>query len=369
MKVLYIGHYKESSGWGKAARDYILAMDSVGIDVVPRAFKLNESKPEVPARILELEQKSVEGCTHCIQHVLPHHLDFNGRFKKNIALCVYESFCDELSSWSAKINTMDELWTSSQFSEGTFTTSNVTVPIKIVPHTFDMSVYNKTYEKMTNPELDGNFIFYTIADLNKRKDLFSLIQAFHLAFSPNEPVRLLIKTSKHGMSPENTAKVVMDECAKIKQSMKLYRRIEDYSSEIIVTHDLSNEDIMKIHATCDCFVTTSHGEAWCIPLFDAMAMGKMAVYPENVFDFARVETGTMKFEVPTYITPVFGMTDSFFELGSSRENWNQIDIVSLVKNLRDAYESRDIVCDKTSDIQSLYNYDTIGNKIKGLLNE
>ena len=34
MKVLYLGHYKEGTGWSQAAIDYILAMDSVGIDVV-----------------------------------------------------------------------------------------------------------------------------------------------------------------------------------------------------------------------------------------------------------------------------------------------------------------------------------------------
>lgn len=369
MKVLMIGHYKEFGGWGKACRDYILAMDSVGIDVVPRAFKLNDSKPKIPARILELEEKSIEGCTHCIQHLLPHHLDFNGRFKKNIALCVYESFSDKLSGWSSKINTMDELWTSSRHSESAFLSNDVNIPIKRVPHTFDTSIYSQQYEKMSNPELDGNFIFYTIADLNKRKDLFSLIQAFHLAFSPNEPVRLLIKTSKHGMSPEETANIVMDECSKIKQSMKLYRRIEDYSSEIIVTHELSEEDIMKIHATCDCFVTTSHGEAWCIPLFDAMSMGKMAIYPEGMFEFTHAKTGALKFEIPTSPIPVFGLNDSFFELGSSREVWEQSDVLDLVKFMREAYEGRDIKCNAASNIQKLYSYKTIGNKIKGLLNE
>ena len=55
MKVLYIGCYREGTGWGQAAIDYILAMDSVGIDVVPRAVKLNNNQPELPQRILELE--------------------------------------------------------------------------------------------------------------------------------------------------------------------------------------------------------------------------------------------------------------------------------------------------------------------------
>ena len=86
MKVLYIGCYRDGTGWAQAAVDYILSMDAAGIDVVPRPVKLNERKPELPQRILELEKKSDKNCDVCVQHVLPHMLDYNGRFKKNIIL-------------------------------------------------------------------------------------------------------------------------------------------------------------------------------------------------------------------------------------------------------------------------------------------
>ena len=38
MKVLYIGHYRDGTGWGNAALNNILSLDAVGIDVVPRAI-------------------------------------------------------------------------------------------------------------------------------------------------------------------------------------------------------------------------------------------------------------------------------------------------------------------------------------------
>ena len=89
MRVLYIGCYRDGTGWGQAAIDYILAMDSVGIDVVPRAVKLNSNIAELPDRILELENKSSRGCNVCIQHVLPHMMDYNGKFEKNISNIFY----------------------------------------------------------------------------------------------------------------------------------------------------------------------------------------------------------------------------------------------------------------------------------------
>ena len=57
MKILYVSHHKEGTGWGQAAIDYIMAMDAAGLDVVPRAVKINRRSPNIPKRILQLEQK------------------------------------------------------------------------------------------------------------------------------------------------------------------------------------------------------------------------------------------------------------------------------------------------------------------------
>jgi hypothetical protein len=53
MNILYIGHYKESSGWSQAAIDYILALDAAGENVVCRNITLtNDSVENLPSRIL-----------------------------------------------------------------------------------------------------------------------------------------------------------------------------------------------------------------------------------------------------------------------------------------------------------------------------
>ena len=44
MKVLYVGCYRDGTGWGQAAIDYILSMGAAGINVVPRPIKLNQRK-------------------------------------------------------------------------------------------------------------------------------------------------------------------------------------------------------------------------------------------------------------------------------------------------------------------------------------
>jgi len=39
MKILYIGNYRDGTGYGQAAEDYILSLDSVGANVVCRPLK------------------------------------------------------------------------------------------------------------------------------------------------------------------------------------------------------------------------------------------------------------------------------------------------------------------------------------------
>ena len=38
MKVLYIGNYKDGTGWANACLNNILALDGAGVDVAPRAI-------------------------------------------------------------------------------------------------------------------------------------------------------------------------------------------------------------------------------------------------------------------------------------------------------------------------------------------
>ncbi len=364
MKVLVLGHYKDGTGWSNACINQILALDSAGVDVVPRAIKLNTSTISVPERILELESKSTEGSEICIQHLLPHHMEYNGRFKKNIAYCYYEMFDNKSSNWNVKLSCMDEVWTCSEYSRQCLSSMGVTSPILNVPLSFDMSKYEKTYQRIDHPEFAGNVLYYTICDLNKRKDLYSTILGFNLAFTPNMPVRLVIKSSKHGMSEQECGKIIVDECNKIKHGMKLYRRAEDYMPEVIIPDFISDDEVMQIHNTCDIYVTTSHGEGWCIPMFEAQAMGNLSIYPKAeempMMDFAD------GYGFDTNESTVWNMNDTFFEISSSREFWRQTNIRSYVSALQQSYHDFSERGLRGANSLSMYSNEVVGKKMKEL---
>lgn len=367
MKILYIGHFKNGdSGWSRAATDYLLAMDSVGLDVVPRTIQLSDATPNLPKRFLELEEKSSEGCDVVIQHVLPHHLKYDGRFKKNIALCVYESGGTWLNNWASKINTMDELWVPSEFTAKCFRQGGVTIPIIIVPHTFSFPISNQT-EKLDIPGLNGDYIFYTICDLNVRKNLPAIIQAFHREFTINEPVSLVIKCGKHGLPPNKVLEVIGNDCAQIKQHMKLYTNNDLYKKECVISVNLSREDLLKLHNTCHCYVNASHGEAWAIPMFEAMALGKQIICPDNMYEYINKDVA---YTFPTYDGINLRCNDTFREVGSSREIWKNCSPLDIGNRMRYAYEdyyklnSSAVLREKHAEN---YSYKNIGELIKGLL--
>ena len=109
MKILYIGNYKDGTGWANACINNILALDSVGVEVVPRAITFNDGSHNCPERILELEENSEAGCDICIQHTLPHLYSYNSKFK-NIGFLATETSNFIESSWQHHANLMDEIW-------------------------------------------------------------------------------------------------------------------------------------------------------------------------------------------------------------------------------------------------------------------
>ena len=370
MKVLYLGHYRDCSGWGQAAIDYILSLDKVDVDVVCRPVKLNQSTGEIPKRVEELEAKDTVGVTHVIQHVLPHHMDYNHRVH-NIALYATETSHFRHSGWPRKINQLDEAWVINNRQVKASKDSGVTIPISVVPHACDTAKFAVEREPLDIPQAQGNFLFYFIGDLTKRKNLPALITAFHTEFSINEPVSLLIKTNKYGLAPQECAEQVSELCTQIKTGLKMYRDIHTYKREIILTGYIPEEELMRLHVACDCFVMPSYGEAWCIPAFDAMGFGNTPICTDvgGMSDFLSSFVGDLL--VGGSLEVVCGMNDTFPKLCTGREYWHAIDVVDLRYKMRCMYENGDKEGLKyhLAEHSLEYSYENVGTTMLEKLNE
>lgn len=379
MKVLYIGHYREGTGWSEVTINQILALDSVGVNVVCRPIKLNNNQPEIPERLIELENKPLNDCDIVIQHVLPHYMEYNGRFKKNIAYFEYETLDIRHTGWFPKLTLMDEIWVPCEQQWATCFINNelqAKGKINVVHHPVNLEKYhlrwNDKFKTDPLPIKDNpdQFMFYYIGEYSRRKNLSSLLRAYYGTFTQYDNVGLVIKANKPGLKPEQVKDLIYREIDTVKKQMKLYPgNSQMWPTEIVVTDFVSENDICRLHETANCFVMPSFGESFCAPAMDAFCFtndvlgtkgtGMDEYLPEEML----IESDT---------EPCFGMTETFGDLCTSADRWRRVNILDMgykmkkcQQNPQDFYHR--ITPEFRTDKMNEFSYLTVGNKMKELL--
>lgn len=368
MKVLYIGNYKDGTGWANACINNILALDAVGIDVVPRAITFNDSTTDCPERILELEQNSEAGCDICIQHTLPHLYSYNSKFK-NIGFIETETSNFIQSSWQHHANLMDEIWVPANSCKRSCVASGVKVPINVVPHCLDISRYNSTkYSSQVgenaSPKIDTlikTFNFAFVGEFTERKNIQALIKAFHMEFEPEEPVNLYVKTSGQNID------YIQNYFDQVKQGLKLRK---NYKKEVLICGHLSKDDYISVLCQCHSFVMPSRAEGFCIPALEAMSVGMPVIYTKGT----AMDDFCLGSPVNSLEVPCFGAVSTMDYLYTANEKWNEIDIESLMFAMRESFmkwktglaeeESRAAL-----DRAKNFSHKKIGLQLKEMLND
>lgn len=381
MKILYIGHYRENSGWGQAARDYIKALEAAiseynesEIEKTVPDFICLVCRPVILAgghpatEFKKYEDNTTQDVDYCIQHILPHHMVPTDKFKKNVGLFVTETdVCFE--AWDARLRLMDELWVPNKEMEVWFTTFNHLGPqVKVVNHATDKDKFKKDYPKLQVSELDCTYKFYFIGEFTRRKNIAAMLEAFHTEFNPNEPVSLIIKTSVPGKDAKEAQQIVQSYISKVKKSLNLYPRESDYHRELVITDRLSDEQIYGLHKYGDCCVAPSFGEAWDIPAFDAMGFGKHPICSKvgGHNEYINQKDSFSGMLIPTHTDIVTAVESPIPGLFTGRETWQAIDKIELKKAMRYYYNVQN-----KPEIQDVgkYSYMSIGRQMLKALQE
>jgi glycosyltransferase involved in cell wall biosynthesis len=370
MKVLYLGHYKEGTGWANAAINNILALNKQDIDLVTRNVRLTK-ETNVPEEILELEKKDLQNVDVCIQHVLPHHLVASTKFKKNIAYTYNET--DTLkfaSNWIPCLQMMDEVWVPCDTSSSYLKNDGVN-NVKVVPCTFNTNDYISKDEVFADGLVRDNFKFYYIGDINDRKNIDNIIRCFHVAFSPSDPVDLILKVNSPAGEIQ-TQDIINTKSESVKKSLRLYSDISKYKNEFIISRNLSRQEILNLHQICDCYIAPSHGEAWNIPAFEAMAFGNTPICsneggPKDFIDKENKNTGTLV----TGIQKICNHQNTAFPfIGTGREMWFEPDDKEIMDAMKFYFENRNTT-NKTEGMKraEMFSYENVGKKMLEYLNE
>ena len=243
---------------------------------------------------------------------------------KNIGFLDTESSHFRDTGWQDYINIMDELWVPCSQNKKSAEASGVTKPIRVIPHSLNISEYQTIPEGNQIQELQNTFNFVFVGEFIERKNLQALLKAFHMEFELHEPANLMIKTS--GVSLD----AAQGFCEHVKKGLKLRQA---YKSEIVVCGKLDNQDYLSVFNQCHSFVMPSRGEAFCIPALEAMAIGIPVIYTKN--------TGMDSFcfgdSVSSTSVPCFGAVQSLPNLDTARSDWAEINIRELWATMRAGY--------------------------------
>lgn len=340
MKVLFIAPYRESTGWGEASRRILLEVLEQIPTSVSRCIKLGTNSVTLPNEIIEAEQNTLDGVTHVIQCCLPHHMEYFPGVV-NVGMPFIDSYSLSQPFWIEKLKTMDKLWCFQPLLEFEFNHELVSVPNKKI--NFDIP------EIKLGP--DGIYRFYFIGEFNRRKNIAGLIETYLATFYADEPVELVLKLNKHGISTQQLAIEVNKLIDTIKHNLRLnyYPRIQT------VTEYLSEPQLFALHKACDCFVTMSFAEAWCLPAQDAVMMGKPVIGSQhNSFSES---WGAQYYSYANYPT---GIHDTFPGLMNARDKWFEIPNLQFGQHMRKVFMGETVI--ETAEI-------TYSNDYKALLNE
>jgi len=277
MKILYIGPFRDGTGYAVAARNTILAMDKVGIEVYPRHLKLAAQIVEPESRIQELmKQKHGGNFDVVIQHALPPLFTYI-QGVKNIGYFYAETTHFRPSGWQYHLNLMDEIWVSCPENKLACEKSGVTVPVKVVPIPANTEIYQKDYGKFSF--IGNRFAFYVIGDFSNRKNILNLARAYFEEFTRYDNVVLIIKAYVEGKSQIESQQIMQNSINGLKHSLRKHT-VDIYPPVVIINEYMSDEKIYRIHQSCDCFVSLERGAAWNIPAMDAMGFGNMVIANE-----------------------------------------------------------------------------------------
>lgn len=159
----------------------------------------------------------------------------------------------------------------------------------VIPHPFDEEdpILKLRRRKPTTARR-----FYSIGRWEPRKGYAELIAAFVSAFQATDDVTLTIKYTATNWpdypSPEAAVLRALDLPAAAKHGWTLGA----FKSKVnLIEGRLPRAAIQKLHYQSNIYVCSSHGEAWCLPAFEAWLAGNRLVYvPDGgVRDFAPPE--------------------------------------------------------------------------------
>lgn len=264
----------DGSGYAEAARNYIAALSSAGVDVSAKSISFDGFRSDYGRAGQFAEAALAREVNYAVNicFVPPeyfHKLRDPQRY--NIGIFDWETDFLPLE-WIPECNAMDEIWVPAHWTADIVRRSGVVKPIHVFGHCASPDDY-KDAPPLIFPELPADlYKFYSIFQWTERKNPRGLLRAYLTEFTGKDKVVLIIKTYRSNYS-ESEQNAVISEIKKIKAEVGA-----DNPPKIMVILDmLTKREMLGLHQMADCFVLPHRAEGWGLPHFEACMMGRPVI--------------------------------------------------------------------------------------------
>lgn len=252
------------SGYAVSAKNFMVALDDKKVRQCYKyvygkgtPFPVEESRHGNNYRInVFRDRKFIESYPQVVYGQGDVFYRNNGKYKIGFTMLETTGIPRE---WVRQCNMMDEVWVPSEFNVKTFRDSGVTVPIYVIPLGIDPNYYNL---KIRSYKRHEKYTFLSVFEWGERKAPEILLKAFSKAFKKTDDVMLLCKVINNDGSID------------INQEIENLC-IPKNGPEIVFLYNtkFKDYDMPTLYRSADCFVISTRGEGWGMPILEAMACG------------------------------------------------------------------------------------------------
>ena len=364
MNINYTGPIKDYSGYGESNRNYLAALMTAGVKVIPQVVSYSVESSDFGSlgdKIAPLF-KNHGSYKIKILHITPNE------YKRFIEPGVYHigHFFWETDlvpkDFADGLQLMNEIWTGSQANADAIKKAGVTKPIYIFPQAIEID--REWFEPYELPGFSNGYLFYSIFEWTDKKNPAALLNAYWSAFQDGENVALLIKTYFRNFTLGNKRM--------IKHQIDVMKRrsgLEKFPRVFVYFDLMDRHQISRLHNTGDVYVSAHCGEGWGIPQVEAALAGKPMISTgwSGCHEYFDKNNAIL---LPYSMEPLSGMnhSDRWY---NSAQNWAVVDRDAMTEAFRFAYKSPDVMKSMGARAQEMvrnnFNFETVGKALSGRL--
>lgn len=361
MVIKYAAPFLDYSGYGETSRQHIAAFKAADVKVLGELLSYSSESADYSSLgpLMAEVRKNTGSYNIKVLHTTPDEFfRYIEPGKYHIGFCYWET--DRIpQAFVDGLGLVDEIWTASEANKSAIRAAGVKAPIYIFPQPLETKrEWPKPY---VIPGFEG-YLFYSIFEWTDRKNPEALIRAYLQEFKHQENTGLLLKTYFRNFSYSNK-KMIRNKIGMIRAELG----VTPEQAPIYLYLDLMDrQQVMRLHVTGDCFISTHRGEGWGLPQVEASLAGK-PIISTGYGGCHEYFTDKDAYLIPYTMTPLKGMEHNQRFYNNSQQ-WADVDIKQVQKLMRKVYETKkpytakNIVVDK-------FNLKTVGNMMTDRLRE